>query len=206
VASLDRLVLELIHDIFGGKTNKGHAPKTRHLFATAITPEGAVSHLETIVGNLKKRYVIDGDDGTGKTTLIRRIMEATLMRGYDVEAYHCALEPSKIDHLVIPALDTAVINTVEPHFYHPKESDTVIDTMEFVNPVLSRTYLNERQIAREMYRKCFDQAVWFINRAKVIHDEMEKYYVPNMNFSDINKKREETLARILQFAREAKSA
>jgi len=206
VASLDRLVLDLIHDIFKGKINKGHPPKIRRLFATAITPEGEVSHLETIVGNLKKRYVIDGDDGTGKTTLVKRILDATLMRGYDVEAYHCALEPTKIDHLVIPALDTAIINTVEPHFYHPKESDTVIDTMEFVNPVLSKTYLNERQIAREMYRKCFDQAVWFIAKAKEMHDEMEKYYAPNMNFADINKKREETLERILQFAREAKSA
>ena len=34
------------------------------------------------------------------------------MRGYLVEVYHCALDPRKIDHVIIPGIKTAVVNSV----------------------------------------------------------------------------------------------
>ncbi|MCL6638314.1 MAG: hypothetical protein K6T80_01360 [Firmicutes bacterium] len=201
-AAFDRMVLDLTHEIFEGKTGSAAKPKARHLFATAITPDGPVSHLETVVGHLKKRYIINGDDGTGKATLVRRLMEAALARGYSVTAFHCALNPKQIDHLVIHGLSLAVINNVEPHIYRPREGDAVIDTMACVDPVINEAFLAEKGAARGMYRQCMEQAVTFINRAKKVHDEMEKYYVPHMDFDAINARREKTLLRILEMAGE----
>lgn len=201
---IDKLALELTHEIFEGKTLPNDSPKARHLFATAITPMGPESHLETIVGHLDKRYIIKGDDGTGKNTLVNRLMDAALMRGYDVEAYHCALDPALVDHLVVPALSIAVINDVEPHHYLPKNGDSVVDTNICVNPVKDETLLAERNTAREMYRRCMTEAVSFISRAKQKHDEMEKFYVPFMNFDEINARRDDIMARILEMAEEVK--
>ncbi len=200
VGSLDKLCLELTHEIFEGKNKQGEKPRARHLFITAITPEGSVSHLDTVVDHLSKRYIISGDDGTGKTTLVRRLMDAAMMRGFSVEAYHCALNPDNIDHLVIPDLDIAIINSVEPHFYKPQEGDKVIDTMQFVNPVLDKQYLAEKTTAREMYRRCMELAIEFIARAKAKHDHMESFYIPHMDFDEINNRRDKTLARILEIA------
>ncbi|MBE3588783.1 MAG: hypothetical protein IMW93_09590 [Thermoanaerobacteraceae bacterium] len=202
VGAFDRLSLELTHDIFIGKPRQTDNPKARHLFATGNTPDGAVSYLDTIVGHLRKRYIINGDDGTGKTTLVRRIMDAALMRGFDVEAYHCALDPSRIEHLVFPALDMAVVNSVEPHYYKPQNGDVVIDTMTCVKPVAAQLLLAERDTAREMYRRCMEEATDFIHRAKKTHDEMEKYYIPYMNFEDIEARRQKVLNRILELAEE----
>lgn len=202
VGAFDRLVLELTHEIFEGKPRLTDNPKARRLFATAITPDGPVSHLETVVGHLSKRYIINGDDGTGKTTLVRRLLEAALARGYNVTAFHCALNPNLVDHLVIHDLSLAVTNNVEPHIYQPKDGDRVIDTMTCVDPVINEAYLAEKGAARGMYRQCMEQAVSFINRAKKMHDEMEKYYVPFMNFDEINARCEKTLQRILQLAEE----
>lgn len=204
VGALDKICLDLVHEIFEGKTRQTDNPKARHLFATAITPRGPESHLETIVGHLSKRYIISGDDGTGKTTLVARLMDAAMMRGFNVEAYHCALTPNQIDHLIIPALDVAIINSVEPHFYMPGENDVVIDTMQFVNPILNEQYLAEKTVAREMYRRSMEIAIDFIAKAKAEHDRMEKYYIPYMNFDEINARREKTLARILEIAEENK--
>jgi GTPase SAR1 family protein len=198
--AFDRLVLELTHEIFTGRPRQTDRPRVRRLFATAITPDGPVSHLESIVGPLGRRVVINGDDGTGKTTLVRRLMEAALMRGFDVEAFHCALDPVRVEHLVVPALDLAVVNAVEPHFYQPKEGDRVVDTMTCVEPVVHEAYLAERITARQMYRQCFNEAVTFIRRAKQVHDEMEGYYTPNMNFDEIERRRQKVLARILEMA------
>jgi len=200
VGALDKLCLELTHEIFEGQTRQTEKPKARHLFITAITPDGSVSHLDTVVDSLSKRYIISGDDGTGKTTLVRRLMDSAMMRGFNVEVYHCALSPDNIDHLVIPALDVAVINSVEPHFYRPQEGDRVIDTMQFVNPVLNTQYLAEKSTAREMYRRCMELAVDFIAKAKIEHDRMETYYVPFMNFDEVNQRREQTLSRIMDLA------
>ncbi|MFZ5634059.1 MAG: PRK06851 family protein [Bacillota bacterium] len=204
VGALDNMCLELTHEIFEGHRRQTDKPRARRLFITAITPDGSVSHLDTVVDHLGRRFIISGDDGTGKTTLVKRLMDSAMMRGFNVEAYHCALTPDNIDHLIIPALDTAVINSVEPHFYKPREGDRVIDTMQFVNPVLNTQYLAEKTTAREMYRRCMELAVDFIAKAKAEHDRMETFYVPYMNFDEINARREKTLARILDLAEEYK--
>ncbi len=200
---LNHVAGELIEEIFGRAECRRRTPRDRHLFATAITPEGPVNYLETIVGHLDRRYIIAGDDGTEKNTLIGRVLDAALMRGYDVEVFHCALEPDKVDHVVIPELGVAVINAVEPHFYrHQQPGDRVIDTMQYVDTGIQEAYLGERTRAREMYREAFDQAVWFISKAKQVHDEMEEYYVPNMDFDKIEERRREVEARILELAGE----
>ncbi|MBF7083379.1 hypothetical protein IT084_10380 [Desulfallas sp. Bu1-1] len=204
VGRFDRKVLELVHEIFEGKERQKDNPRARHLFATAITPDGPVSHLGTIVDNIGKRYIIEGDDGTGKNTLVYRLMEVAMMRGFDVEVYHCSLEPELIDHLVIPGLDTAIVNSVEPHDFRPRNGDVIIDTIECVNPIISEKYLAERTTARKMYRQCMEQAILFIKQAKAEHDKMEKYYAPYMDFDAINARREKTLARILDLAEEYK--
>lgn len=200
VGAFDKLVLDLAHEIFAGREKQSDNPKARHLFATAITPDGPVSYLDTIVGHLKKRYIINGDDGTGKTTLVRRLMEVALMRGFDVEAYHCALDPDRVEHLVVPALEIAVVNSVEPHYYRPHHGDAVIDTTMCVRPVADERIQEERDNARELYRRCLEEAIDFIHRAKETHDEMEKYYIPQMNFSEIEARRQKVLARILELA------
>jgi len=200
VGAFNRMALELTHEIFEGKPRLTDNPKARHLFATAITPDGPVSHLETIVGGLNKRYIINGDDGTGKSILVQRLMEAALARGYNATAFHCALNPNSIDHLVIYELNIAVINNVEPHIYYPKRYDCTIDTMACVDPLINEAYLAEKGAARGMYRQCMEQAVSFIGRAKKLHDELENYYIPYMDFDAIDARREKTLARILELA------
>lgn len=200
LGGLHRVAMTLIDDIFGSAQPQPRAPKDRHLFATAITPDGPVNYLDTIVGHLARRYIITGDDGTEKTTVISRVLDAAIMRGFDVEVFHCALDPKKVDHIVIPALGVAVINEVEPHFYPPQDGDKLIDTMQYVDTSIQEAYLGERTRAREMYREAFGQAVWFIRKAKTIHDEMEKYYVPNMDFVKIEKRRQEVEDRILALA------
>lgn len=203
IAALDRLALELVHEIFAGRPCLEKGSFVRRLFATAITPDGPVSHLETIVGHLGRRYVLTGDDGTGKGAIVHRLMDAAQMRGYDVEAYHCALDPLRVDHIVLPELDTAVINNVEPHFYAPQPGDTVVDTGQLVDIAVDAYYGEERSVARTLYRRCLEQAVRFINQAKGRHDELESCYIPNMDFAAVETRRKEIVARILEAAAQA---
>lgn len=197
-AGLDRLALRVIGEIFGGKVNRSNTERReRHLFATAITPDGPISYLDTIVGDFQ-RYIISGDDGTGKNELIARIKDAAVMRSFFVEVYHCALDPVKIDHLIIPQLRIAVLNSVTPHILVPTGEDRLIETAAYVkNP--GRRLEKERDLARGLYDRTFHAAIDFIARSRDVHQKLESYYAPSMRFSEINRLTEAVLEKILSY-------
>ncbi len=198
-AGLDRLALQVIGEIFAGKVHESSVERReRHLFATAITPDGPVSYLETIVNQGFQRYIISGDDGTGKNELIARIKDAAVMRSFFVEVYHCALDPDKIDHLIIPQLKTAVLNSVTPHILEPTGEDRVIETDAYVKKP-GRRLEKERDLARKLYEHTFNAAVDYISRAREVHQELESYYIPNMRFGEINRLAETVLQKILAY-------
>ncbi|MGE5653456.1 MAG: hypothetical protein ACM3ZQ_04195, partial [Bacillota bacterium] len=191
----------LIKEIFGDQIPGGTKPQ-RHLFASAISPQGPVNFLDTVVDTMARRFVIKGDMGTGKSTLVKKVFEEAVSRGYYVEAYHCALTHERIEHLVIPELNVAVITSIVPHPFEPAAGDTVIDTKEFVRtPALDR-FEPEMEKARVLYWAALDRAVSFIARAKKNHDYLETFYIPHMNFDGITKRREQVMARILEIAEE----
>ena len=197
-AGLDRLALQVIGEFLQGRSTKavwnGGAPS----FATAITPDGPISYLETIVDQGFQRYIISGDDGTGKNELIARIKDAAVMRSFFVEVYHCALDPDKIDHLIIPQLKTAVLNSVTPHILEPTGEDRVIETDAYVKKP-GRRLEKERDLARKLYEHTFNAAVDYISRAREVHQELESYYIPNMRFGEINRLAETVLQKILAY-------
>ncbi|NLA12453.1 MAG: hypothetical protein GX883_10090 [Firmicutes bacterium] len=199
-AGLNRLALQAIGEIFQEKVNKNElARRERHLFATAITPDGPISYLDTIVSPDFRRYIISGDDGTGKNELIARVKDAAIMRNFFVEIYHCALDPTKIDHLIIPQLKTAVLNSVTPHLLIPAGDDRLIETDAYVKNPGSHLQ-KERELARKLYEQSFSAAIDYIARARTVHQKLESYYSPSMRFVEINRLTEMVLEKIISYA------
>ncbi|HAZ21924.1 MAG TPA: hypothetical protein DCY84_06130 [Firmicutes bacterium] len=195
--AVDRETLEILGDIFSSSSHSGLQSVQRHLFATAITPDGPQSHLDSIVGGIRKRYVISGESGTGKTTILRQVANRAALLGLATEVFHCALEPAKIDHVVIPDLGTAVINGSIPHTYTPEKDDIVISTERFLNRHKLAAFGAEAADAWQRYEDAFAAAITFIARAKQNHDLLENYYIPNMDFKAISDLREQIMRRIL---------
>ncbi len=191
--------------VFGA--SRGNGPvRVRRLFASGITPEGPRNYLETLVGHLSKRFILKGQPGTGRSTMVRRIAERAEIKGFSIEAFHCSLDPERLDHLIIPDLSIAIVNGSDPHAYSPKEGDTVIETRDWVDNAKLAPFADEMATARELYKKAFDQAVSFVARAKAVHDEMETHYIPNMDFDAINARRDKVLDEILALAKDAEPA
>lgn len=176
--------------------------KERHLFASAITPDGIVNYLETIISDCKDKYVIEGDPGTGKSTLLQKVAEAARERSYDVEMYHCALNPNKVEHVLIPQLGVALTKSIEPHAYPAKGKDKVIDMNRCLDPGIIKKNEPLVRKAEEHFTALFNEAVEYIRLAKEAHDKMEEYYIENMNFEAIARLRNKVLQRVLGYARE----
>ncbi len=202
-AGLNMAARKMIADIFGDAVRGGTQPQ-RHLFGSAISPQGPVNFLDTVVDKATRRFVIKGDMGTGKSTLVKKIFDEAVSRGYYVEAYHCALTHEHMEHLLIPELGVAVVTSIAPHVFEAAAGDTVIDTKAFVRELALERFKPDMERARELYWAALDRAVSFIARAKRNHDYLETFYVPHMDFDGISKRREQVLARILELADEQK--
>lgn len=175
--------------------------QARHLFGSAISPGGPINFLDTVIGPMEHILVVKGSPGTGKATLVEKIARAALKRGFDVEAFHCPFDPEKLEHLVIPQINLAVTTSTEPHLWEGK-SDRVIDTSQAVSNQTVRLYEAPLERANATYRQLLDDAVSWLDEAKRLHDELEAYYVPNMQFDAVEEYREEILQRILTYAGE----
>lgn len=197
-AAANKTARETAAAVFEGITSAG-CGKVRRLFASAITPEGPVNYLPSLIDNTARCFVLTGQPGSGKATLLRKILDAATVRGLDVEAFYCALDPQKVEHLIIPALNVSFTTSCEPHCSKPENVCQVID----MNNCLRRDVLEAgKETAaynREMFWTLFNRAVSHIRTAKALHDELETYYVPNMDFAAIEKLWGQTLDRVLAY-------
>ena len=161
-------------------TKKG---KPRKHFATAITPEGIVSTADTITENCDV-YTLKGY--TGNTLNI--ISDMATSFGLYTENYYSPMEPSsKIEHLVIPELNLAFVSS---NSLHHLENGEVIDFNEYASNDIKRKYASLISYNENMTSELINKASHTILNAKKLHDELEKCYIPYMNFEMVDKEYE----------------
>ena len=97
--------------------------KARHLFGTAITPDGFADYLPSIIGNTGEIYQIIDSPGASAQNLMDLIMNKALELGFSPQCYHSPIINEKIEDLVIPDLDIAVTLS---NTYHKADVDGLV--------------------------------------------------------------------------------
>jgi GTPase SAR1 family protein len=199
-AAVDAASEDLIAEIIPQRT--GRKGSARRLFASAITYDGAKTWLPSLFDGAAKRWVIQGEPGTGKSTMLGRLAQTAIARGYTVDLYHCPMNPDQVDHIYIRDLNVGVITSFWPHEYTPKAGDRVVDTAAFVDQSKLAAYAEDIKAAKAGFQAAIDREIYHLGMAKKIHDELEKHYVPYMDFDAIEERRKQTLNRILKLIAE----
>ena len=182
----------------------GCIQKSRHLFASAITPKGVWNYMDTLITKGMKLYTIKGEPGTGTKEMVARTAQAAEELGLYTEQFHCPYEPDKVDMVIIPAINTVVLNTTQPYHFDVKglEEISVIDNID-LNICIRQKVLDEYEPeivdAKARFHSLLDKAINHLTQAKATHDDMEDFYINAMDFDKINKKRTEILNRILKY-------
>ncbi len=204
---LNCITEELHSDMLHGRGVSPIPGKPRHLFASAITATGPVHHLQTVVGSASRRYILRGEPGTGKSTIVNKIAETALSCGFAVELYHCPLDPGKVEHIVIPELETAVISSSWPHLFEPmKDIDIVIETSQAVSSRTVAKYDSVITESKHRFHRAFERAIECLYNAKKEYDKVQAIYSESMDFQAVEHLGDSILKEVLELEQKIRDA
>ncbi len=111
----------------------------KQYFPGANSGKGFFSRFSGIVPTWEKAhytYVLKGGPGVGKNTLMKKVAKLALEKGYSIEEFHCASDPSSLDAVRVIEKGIVLLDGTSPHSIDPVLPgicDEVVDLGHFKN-------------------------------------------------------------------------
>ena len=168
----------------------------RRIFFGSNTPDGFVGWFDGIVDNygLRKLYILKGGSGVGKATFIGGFANAFIEKAraenacLTVEYLMCSADPTSLDGVILHEFGIAMIDGTHPHIVDPKYPgiiDEIVDLGQFIGQI-SATQEELFEI-KQKRKECFARAFEELERARVLHMQIEDRYRAVMDWDGINK-------------------
>lgn len=202
---VEKFTDDLIQRLFGNRKREGIA-HTILRFHGANTPTGVVSFIPELTEDVGKRYFLKGSPGTGKSTLLQKLVDEAEARNFRTEVYRCEFEPEKIDMLIVRELGFAIFESTEPHAYVPEKENDVLLNLDEIVLTEQMDEEDQREVIkkREKYSDTLQTGIDALKEAKELRDQLEGYYIQAMDFTVSTNISEEINAEIKQIAEEMK--
>lgn len=201
-AKINQVIDELTNLIFKNCKTAHEVGKDRHLFGSAITPEGLKNYLPTFIGRQMNIIILRGLPGTGLHKITSKITETSLAKGFYTECYHCPMNSDRIEHILIPGLDVVVTTSNEYHLSEVENPLEVIDMNSYLDEKVLNKYKEELSFDKIQFDNLLKKGISTLGKAKELHDQMETFYIPNMDFDKVQEVWEKTMDRILKYEKE----
>lgn len=177
--------------------------KIRRMFPGGNTSQGFYSlHDNIISDNRNKLYILKGMPGGGKSSLMTRIGERALDKGYTLEYHHCPSDPESIDGLVINELGIAIVDGTPPHSIdpvYPGLSDRIINLANYIDESKMEKYKKDIEKAKDKNKKAYRRAFNYLKAAKSVYNEIESINKEYQDFKKINQISKEYLDEIFSY-------
>ncbi|MGE5422320.1 MAG: hypothetical protein ACM3QW_03580, partial [Ignavibacteriales bacterium] len=176
----------------------------RHLFASAVTPEGVVSNANTLFDSGFYVIALRGAPGIGMQKIMSSIASWGQEESLPMETYHSPFIPELTEMLIFREAKVIVIDASGILINHEPTLAKMIngrlyDLTQTVDKSKLLRFTSKIHDCTTRFSSALQGAVNMIGKAKETHDEMEAYYIPAMDFEQINIKREDLKKRILSY-------
>lgn len=171
---LDQQTEQLFRDIFGDTILNKEGSKIHRLLGT-LTPNGASDTVQSITQNLERRLFIKGYPGTGKSSMMKKLADEAVSRGYDAQLIWCGLDANSIDMVILPELKFCIFDSTEPHIYYPeRKGDEIFDMAKHCRPTEVELTNIERIVAK--YRATMADAAAYAKSYAEVEKEIREIW------------------------------
>lgn len=191
-----KLVAGIIDRVYTDSEISIMAGRKKKFFASAITGEGVVHHIPSLLTDMKQIYLINSPVGYPNSSFMEIIAEGAIYRGMDIEAFYCSMCPGeKMEHLLIPNMGAAFVTLNRYHDMEPweiaggdesKQEIILLDMNDHMNKSLLEKDADLIRSLNEEYDILLNKTVKNLDKARQTHMKVESMYVPNMNFTQIS--------------------
>lgn len=200
--AVSRNILALTNDFLQGATAHEKAG-IRHLFPGAISPGGIVCKISSLLDKDTAIFAVKGSPGSGVKDLFRYTAQMMELSGIQAEVFHNPLDPADIDLIIIPEINRALLDVTDTVFEYSRQLSSPryrrqLDFDQLLAAGSIDPFARRIAEARERLESGVAQSVEWIELAKQIHDNLEKVYVPSMDFEAVDKLRDDLIEQAAQ--------
>jgi hypothetical protein len=199
---LYRISAKVIGDELAHREIRPKQGDIRKYFASAITPEGFEHYITTLANECNKVYLIHAPVGVSSEKMLNVFMEGAVYRGFEAEGYYCSMKPStKLEHLLIPELSLAFITSNKYHSIQQSQlsSDSIpIDLESIIRFKMIKSQENILADSEKKMDELLENGIYCLNLAKHERHDLEKFYIPNLDFLKFDMLRKEITRKFSQ--------
>lgn len=196
IEGANQLATDTIAAIFGDSQLTKQADFKDRFFESS-SESNQLDFVEELTKHCATRYFITGRPGSGKSVFMKKIVEASRKRGYDVERYHCGFDPDSLDMIILPELGVAAFDSTPPHDRKPsREGDATIDTAALLKTNPDEDHKQEIADVQASSQKTGDEASEGFRLAKQAYQEMADLYRQAIDFDEVKKMETYIIERI----------
>lgn len=159
-----------------GKRKEKRGTITRR-FLGGITCKGRIWRFDSVDALCERAYLLE-DRWELAGSALEQLCCAAVERGLDVLACMAPEEPSRVEHVLIPALSLAFV-TVRPGMEYEKRAGRHIR----VDAMVERKNL---KLQRKMVSVLREEGIANLRQAKAAHDRLEAVYNPYVDFDGVH--------------------
>lgn len=170
--------------------------KLKKRFLSAITPTGFAVFRETFSDLCENIYVLDDPFGHCSAVILKILSMKATQSGLDSIICYCPMSPEyRPEHLIIPDLSLGFYTS---NRYHPDDFPGAkhIDCKRFLDTDYLSRHKNRIAFNNRSADELLGEAVKKLEKAKDIHDILEKYYAEAMDFDAVAEHSEAIINRI----------
>lgn len=162
---------------------------------SALTEYGWLTMTETLEGYMDV-YILHDDYFACSHYICEKTAAEAARRGFDVIVCPChGLNNTVYEHLLIPELGVALVSATPLNDLHVENSKQ-INLLRFYDKMAITRYRSRLKMNKLTAGSLAEEVYGTIKTAKVIHDDIEKYYIEAMDFGRIDKVAEQIIDEI----------
>ena len=181
-----------------GHGGKGHE---QIRFLSGITPMGLVFYGSTLEKLCDKLYILEDEHGASSRIILSVVRAAALDAGLDIISCPCPFAPGeKLEHILIPALRTGFCTS--NRYLRFDNAERKIHARRFTDAAALRQKKQRLSFNRKAVYELLAGTADTLMQAKVVHDQIEKYYIEAMDFAAVDRCADSLIKAIVKSAGE----